>query len=107
MRLSVLFLASVALTSVPAGKSAFAGTLHAQYYPPPSPISLPPTGEMNEMATIPDFSLTTLTTTGYGDIVPIDPVARSLANLESVLGQSYLAVTVDRLVTLELAGRRR
>jgi hypothetical protein len=62
---------------------------------------------MNEMATIPDFSLTTLTTTGYGDIVPIDPFARSLANLESVLGQSYLAVTVDRLVTLELAGRHR
>jgi Ion channel len=67
----------------------------------------PPTGEMNEMATIPDFSLTTLTTTGYGDIVPIDPFARSLANLESVLGQFYLAVTVARLVTLELAGRRR
>ena len=67
----------------------------------------PPTGEMNEMATIPDFNLTTLTTTGYGDIVPIDPFARSLANLESVLGQFYLAVTVARLVTLELAGRRR
>jgi Ion channel len=61
---------------------------------------------MNEMATIPDFSLTTLTTTGYGDIVPIDPFARSLANLESVLGQFYLAVTVARLVALELAGRR-
>ena len=62
---------------------------------------------MNEMATIPDFNLTTLTTTGYGDIVPIDPFARSLANLESGLGQFYLAVTVARLVTLELAGRRR
>ena len=62
---------------------------------------------MNEMATIPDFNLTTLTTTGYGDIVPIDPFARSLANLESVLGQFYLAVTVACLVTLELAGRRR
>lgn len=67
----------------------------------------PPTGEMNEMATILYFSLTTLTTTGYGDIVPIDPFARSLANLESVLGQFYLAITVARLVTLELAGRRR
>ena len=31
------------------------------------------------------FSLTTLTTTGYGDIVPLDPFARSLANLESCL----------------------
>jgi hypothetical protein len=28
------------------------------------------------------FSFTTLTTTGYGDIVAVDPFARSLANLE-------------------------
>ncbi|MGC1888206.1 MAG: potassium channel family protein [Stellaceae bacterium] len=34
------------------------------------------------------FSLATPTTTGYGDIVPVDPFARSLANLESVLGYS-------------------
>jgi len=60
-----------------------------------------------ELATMLYFSLTTLTTTGYGDIVPVDPFARSLANLESVLGQFYLAITVARLVTLELAERRR
>ena len=53
------------------------------------------------------FSLTTLTTTGYGDIVPVDPFARSLANLEAVIGPFYLAITVARLVTLELADRRR
>jgi hypothetical protein len=53
------------------------------------------------------FSLTTLTTTGYGDILPVDPLARSLANLESVLGVFYLAITVTRLVTLELENRRR
>ena len=52
------------------------------------------------------FSLATLTTTGYGDIVPLHPFARSLANLEAVLGQFYLAITVARLVTLELAERR-
>jgi hypothetical protein len=60
-----------------------------------------------ELDTMMYFSLTTLTTTGYGDIVPVDPFARSLANLESVLGQFYLAITVARLVTLELEGRRR
>jgi hypothetical protein len=60
-----------------------------------------------ELNTMMYFSLTTLTTTGYGDIVPVDPFARSLANLESVLGQFYLAITVARLVTLELEGRRR
>ena len=53
------------------------------------------------------FSLTTLTTTGYGDIVPVDPFARKLANLEAVLGQFYLAITVARLVTLEIDGRGR
>src|SRR5260370_15093388 len=60
-----------------------------------------------EVATMLYFSITTLTTTGYGDIVAVDPFARSLANLESVLGQFYLAVTVARLVTLELEDRRR
>jgi voltage-gated potassium channel Kch len=58
------------------------------------------------IATMLYFSLTTLTTTGYGDIVPVDPFARSLANLEAVIGPFYLAITVARLVTLELEGRR-
>jgi hypothetical protein len=53
------------------------------------------------------FSLTTLTTTGYGDIVAVDPFARSLANFESVLGQFFIAITVARLVTMELADRHR
>jgi hypothetical protein len=52
------------------------------------------------------FSLTTLTTVGYGDILAVDPLARSLANLESVIGVFYIAITVTRLVTLELADRR-
>jgi Ion channel len=53
------------------------------------------------------FSIATLTTTGYGDIVAIDPFARSLANFESVLGVFYIGITVARLVTLEIADRRR
>jgi voltage-gated potassium channel Kch len=63
--------------------------------------------DLGELATMLYFSLTTLTTTGYGDIVPVDPFARSLANLEAVIGPFYLAITVARLVTLELADRRR
>src|SRR5271165_6590588 len=75
----------------------------------PAAFMSPPatTGDLGELATMLYFSLTTLTTTGYGDIVPVDPFARSLANLESVLGQFFLAITVTRLVTLELADRRR
>ena len=64
-------------------------------------------GGPQEAATMLYFSLTTLTTTGYGDIVAVDPFARSLANLESVLGQFFLAITVTRLVTMELADQRR
>ncbi len=64
-------------------------------------------GGPEEVATMLYFSLTTLTTTGYGDIVAVDPFARSLANLESALGQFFLAITVARLVTLELQDRRR
>jgi hypothetical protein len=66
-----------------------------------------PAGDPQEVATMLYFSLTTLTTTGYGDIVAVDPFARSLANLESVLGQFFLAITVARLVTMEFADRRR
>jgi hypothetical protein len=53
------------------------------------------------------FSLTTLTTTGYGNIVAVDPFACSLANFKSVVGQFFIAITVVRLVTLELEDRRR
>jgi hypothetical protein len=63
-------------------------------------------GGPQEVGTMLYFSLTTLTTTGYGDIVAVDPVARSLANLETVIGQFFLAITVARLVTLEVADRR-
>ncbi|SFK05701.1 potassium channel family protein [Methylocapsa palsarum] len=52
------------------------------------------------------FSFTTLTTIGYGDITPVHPIARSLSNLEGVIGQLYPATLLARLVTLELQDRR-
>jgi Ion channel len=52
------------------------------------------------------FSFVTLTTTGYGDIVPLHPMARSLCNLESIIGQLYPATLLARLVSLEVAGGR-
>lgn len=51
------------------------------------------------------FSFVTLTTTGYGDIVPVHPVARSLAILEALSGQLYLAILLGRLVSLQIASR--
>ena len=50
------------------------------------------------------FSLSTLTTTGFGDITPVHPFVRSLANLEAIIGQLYPATLLARLVTLHAAG---
>ena len=49
------------------------------------------------------FSVTTLTSLGYGDITPIGPLALSLSWLEVVFGQFYIAVVVAQLVGLRLA----
>jgi voltage-gated potassium channel Kch len=48
------------------------------------------------------FSFVTLTTVGYGDIVPKAPVARMLAVAEALTGQLYLAVLLARLVALQV-----
>jgi hypothetical protein len=48
------------------------------------------------------FSFGTLTTAGSGDITPIHAFARSLVNLESMIGQLYPATLLARLVTLEI-----
>ncbi len=49
------------------------------------------------------FSLTTLTTLGYGDVTPVASAARSAASLEGVFGQFYIAVVVAQLVGSKLA----
>jgi hypothetical protein len=53
------------------------------------------------------FSFVTLTSTGYGDILPVNPFARSLANLESIVGQLFPATLLARLVAQSLEGQRR
>lgn len=46
------------------------------------------------------FSITTLATSGYGDIVPVSGLARMLAMTESVAGLLYVALLIARLVAL-------
>jgi hypothetical protein len=53
------------------------------------------------------YSFITITTTGYGDIGPVHPVARSLAIAEAVAGQLYIAITLARLVSLYVGSRSR
>jgi hypothetical protein len=50
------------------------------------------------------FSFVTLTTVGYGDILPVHPAARSLAMLEAVTGPLYNAILLARLVPLAMPG---
>jgi len=51
------------------------------------------------------LSFVTLTSTGFGDIVPVHPFARTLCNIESIIGQLYPATLLARLVTLEMRER--
>ncbi|MHC4103023.1 MAG: potassium channel family protein [Planctomycetota bacterium] len=53
------------------------------------------------------YSLVTMTTLGYGDIVPVAPPARTLAGMQAVTGQLYIAVLVARLVGLHIAQSTR
>ena len=46
------------------------------------------------------FSLGTLTTSSFGDILPAHPIARSLANLEAICGQLFPAILLARVVGL-------
>ncbi len=46
------------------------------------------------------FSFTTLTTLGYGDILPKNVFAMTFANAEALVGQIYPAVVIAKLVSL-------
>jgi Ion channel len=52
------------------------------------------------------FSFTTLTTLGFGDIVPLSPLARSLVILEALVGQLFPVILIARLVTIEIDPQR-
>src|SRR5215831_5015016 len=49
------------------------------------------------------FSLTTLSTIGFGDITPLTLQARYAAVAEGITGQFYMAILVARLVSLQMS----
>jgi voltage-gated potassium channel len=53
------------------------------------------------------FSFMTLMTVGYGDVLPLSAAARTMAVLEAVMGQIYLAGLIARLVGLHIAHASR
>ena len=50
------------------------------------------------------FSFVTLTTVGYGDFAPVDPLIRGISNIEAIVGQLYPATLLARLVSSEVRG---
>jgi len=62
-----------------------------------------PDGERRRHALLSYFSLVTLTTVGYGDIVPRHGTARSVACIEAVIGQFYVGVVVAELLALKVS----
>jgi hypothetical protein len=46
------------------------------------------------------FSFSTLTTTGFGDIIPLSRAARAAATCEVLMGQLFLAIMTARLVSI-------
>jgi voltage-gated potassium channel len=53
------------------------------------------------------FSFVTITTTGYGDILPVTPLARTLAIFLALFGQLYLTVIIGILIGKYLSGGKK
>ncbi len=51
------------------------------------------------------FSFVTLTTLGYGDIIPVHPIARLFVIFEALIGQLFPATLLARLVSLQVTQR--
>ncbi|RKZ98308.1 MAG: two pore domain potassium channel family protein [Gammaproteobacteria bacterium] len=49
------------------------------------------------------FSFVTLTTLGFGDLLPLSPLARFLVYMEAVVGVFYMAIVVSSLVGAALS----
>ena len=52
------------------------------------------------------YGFVTLTTLGYGDITPANPVARSLASFTALFGQLYLVIIMALIIGKYLSGKR-
>ncbi len=70
---------------------------------PPSMAAQP--GDLEYRSALVYFSFVTMATLGYGDIVPVHPVARMFAVVEALFGLLYPATLLARLVSLEILYR--
>ena len=49
------------------------------------------------------FSFVSMTTLGYGDLIPAHPITRALSTYQAIFGQMFIAILVARLVALHIA----
>ena len=75
------------------------GSADAFHLPVPAQERLPQTLHSDMVY----FSLITLATVGYGDVLPVSETARMLAVIEAVIGQFYVAVIVAVFVGMYAA----
>lgn len=62
-------------------------------------ITLPPFESNTVEANFLYFSYITITTTGFGEIVPLHPFARALVQIEAITGVLYPVILIGRLVS--------
>jgi voltage-gated potassium channel len=74
--------------------------MHPGSFTLPSPIA--PDDLVTRVMQMRYFSFVTLTTVGYGDVLPHTQMARTMALLEAMLGQFYLVALIGRLVGLHI-----
>lgn len=78
----------------------------------PASFRLPPNWQIEQGLVIPEYSFgyysfVTLTTLGFGDVLPITYRARTLSWLEAVVGVGYMAIVIASLVGQTIADRQQ
>lgn len=72
-------------------------------YADPAAVYINPTNNPDSRVSFPDlvyYSITTLTSTGYGEMTPVSPAARALAMLQQLTGVLFVAILIARLTGL-------
>jgi Ion channel len=84
----------------------FALAYHGLILADPDTLAGLPDGMHSPGGELIHFSFTTLTAIGDGRVTPQSPFARSLADLETVIGHLFPAILLSRLVGLHLSRSR-
>ena len=64
----------------------------------PNAISLPKESLTSDLSNIIYYSFITVTTIGYGDILPVSQLAKSLSILFGIIGQLYLTIIIALII---------